>query len=478
MKKIVFIFLIIVFSNNLLAKNACVDKILESSQIQKNNIKNLKSKADQAFIFFDTSVNMEGFIKPSSSSYKLFISELVKKSPLFSKRQTFHTYLANIKAIDVKQIGGVTTDEKFYQCPGSIEASDCHKKKSQLSSVLKAVEMQYKISQNPVSIIVTDLFLKVEELLDINRDKIAKPLANALNKGDAIGIFGIQSAYEGRIFGICPNNSQTKRTTYSGASSRPFFVILVGNKDIILHFKKIMDEQVIPVIGTEKVEFNLFTNDIINTPYHAATWPSSNIKIGNGVSRGEVLEGDRSDIIEFVVDKNHGPIGISIDLDKIQTPYTLPLSDFTAITQSHIQVSNKGKCDQQWFDLGKAKNITYFDKEEDNTITFDIFNNKRQLQADDEGNFAIQFNRNFNYIFQIDFRAKNVAKNTINLWMEKPEWTFSCEQADMITDPENGRTKFPVLNLDTFSDLLKQIQQDNFTESSISQLNLAVHLKK
>ena len=41
-----------------------------------------------------------------------------------------------------------------------------------------------------------------------------------------------------------------------------FFVMLVGNKDVILEFKNIMDEDIFSTIGIDKVEFNIFTNDI------------------------------------------------------------------------------------------------------------------------------------------------------------------------------------------------------------------------
>ena len=468
MLKFTFPFLLIFFVNfSIFAKSACVDKILESPLIEKIDT-NVSNKVDQANLFFDTSLNMVGFINSPSSSYKLFLSELIKKTPLFSENQTFQTYFANINTIDVTDIGGVTTNEKFYQCPSEIPLSDCHKIKTQLSSVLTAVDLQ---SKDSVSIIVTDLFLGVDELLTKkNRDKIAKPLAKALNRGDAIGIFGIQSSYEGKIFGICTNNTQTKRTTYDGATSRPFFVILVGDKNVILNFKELMDEQVIPVIGAEKVEFNLFTNDIIKSPYYAAEWPTTSFKIGNGVTRGKVLENERKDIIEFVIDKNHDPLGISVDLSKIKTPYTLPLSDFHAETQTYMQINDSGSCTEQWMDLGSSSNVTFFEQENDGTVLFNILDSKNQDR--------LQFQRNFNYIFQIDFRAKKIAESKNKLWMEEPGWTFSCEQSDQITDPESGRSKFPVLNLDTFSDLLKQIQKENFKETSISQLNTVVHLSK
>ena len=91
---------------------------------------------------------------------------------------------------------GSETNKKFYQCPGDIPSSECHKIKTKLSTVLSAVDFQKE--ENHLSIIVTDLFLQVEELLTkSNRDKLVKPIANALNRGEAVGIFGIKSAYEG-----------------------------------------------------------------------------------------------------------------------------------------------------------------------------------------------------------------------------------------------------------------------------------------
>ena len=82
------------------------------------------------------------------------------------------------------------------------------------------------------------------------------------------------------------------------------------------------------------------------------------------------------------------------------------------------------------------------------------------------------------YIFQIDFKANSIGGENIDVWMRDSSWTFSCEQADMITDPTNGRTKFPVLNLNSFYDLLEQVQKENFSTTSISKLNLGIHMSK
>ena len=45
-----------------------------------------------------------------------------------------------------------------------------------------------------------------------------------------------------------------------------------------------MDEEVIPKIGEDKVEFNLFTNDIVKSPFSMGDWPTESFIKGNGNS--------------------------------------------------------------------------------------------------------------------------------------------------------------------------------------------------
>ena len=57
--------------------------------------------------------------------------------------------------------------------------------------------------------------------------------------------------------------------------------------------------------------------------------------------------------------------------------------------------------------------------------------------------------------------------------MQKDKWSFSCERSQAIMDAE--RPLFPVLNLDTFGDLLIDIQKENFKEKKIKSLNNMIH---
>ncbi len=182
MNKIIIIFLFFIFSHyQVLAKENCVDKILSSSS--KTNValsKNKNLKASEAYLFFDTSINMGGFINPPSSAYKLFVSELIKKTSLISKNQTYHTYISTPEPLKVNKIGGVTTKHKFYECKGDVPQNQCHTRKAKFSKILNFLKIAPKDS---LTIIVSDLFWEVDELAGENRDKVEKPLVNALKKG-------------------------------------------------------------------------------------------------------------------------------------------------------------------------------------------------------------------------------------------------------------------------------------------------------
>jgi len=512
MNKIIIIILLFFIGHfQVLANENCVNDILSSSN--KTNVtlsKNKISKASQAFLFFDTSINMGGFINPPSSAYKLFVSELIKKTPLISKNQIFHTYISTPEPLSVNKIGGITTKHKFYECKGDVPQNQCHTRKAKFSKILNFLNIAPKDS---LTIIVSDLFWEVNELAGDNRDKVEKPFVNALKKGEAIGIFGIQSLYEGKIFGICGTSAP-----YENAASRPFFVILVGNKDVILEFKHIMDEDIFSTIGIDKVEFNIFTNDIISTPYYAANWPSTTFDLSEGISKQNVLNEDRQDLIEFGVNREHEPLNISFDLNKVQTPHTILVSDFYTKTLTHQKRRDSGSCDKQWIKINERENIVFFKNQDLNNLDFDMFNTKRPD--------SLQFQRNKEYLFQIDFIARKIGKvikycqhsdqsspnyNKIydtdkgcskdkeiskedyiiiaektperrlpsqveKFWMQKDKWSFSCERSQAIMDAE--RPLFPVLNLDTFGALLIDIQETNFKETSVSQMNIAVRLNK
>ena len=77
-------------------------------------------------------------------------------------------------------------------------------------------------------LIVTDLFVSTSETLAKNAERIKKPLKEIFNNGQSVGIFGVSSSYNGKISGI-PTEDGLGYVTYSLATKRPFYIIVIGS---------------------------------------------------------------------------------------------------------------------------------------------------------------------------------------------------------------------------------------------------------
>ena len=143
-------------------------------------------------------------------------------------------------------------------------------------------------------------------------------------------MYGIKSQYEGTISGICSGNN------YNLATARPFYVFTIGPKENVLALKDIMDKDVLSKIGEESFNFNIYTNDIIKTPFVKNNWPSDTFEIAGGISTVDVF-GEGLDLYQFSIDKRSDPLKINFDLKDIQTPYTLPVKDLYSAVDIHLQ---------------------------------------------------------------------------------------------------------------------------------------------
>ena len=216
-------------------------KILDENSVSNlsNDTSTKVSKIEVANLFYDHSLNMKGFIKPSNSLFKNFITTLNSKIALISNDQKFYKYTYGIKPLNNSDVGKITSSDAFYNCP--LAADQCPKRRAKLSKILKVVEKQ----EDSLIIIVTDLFIGMDELIGDGINAIRNPIAAALSRGDSIGVYGVKSQYEGTISGICSGNN------YNLATSRPFYVFTIGPKENVLALKEIIDKDVISKFGEE-----------------------------------------------------------------------------------------------------------------------------------------------------------------------------------------------------------------------------------
>ena len=100
---------------SVLANDQCVNDILNANlpldTREKNNEK--LTKIPEANLFFDHSLNMKGFITPSQSAFKKFVTALNSKIAIVSENQVFYKYTYGIKGIQPNSVGKITSSEKF-----------------------------------------------------------------------------------------------------------------------------------------------------------------------------------------------------------------------------------------------------------------------------------------------------------------------------------------------------------------------------
>ena len=455
MRYLIFIFFIL-FSFASIANDSCVKEIIDNSDnIQSSTNQSSKvEKIQVANLFYDHSLNMKGFIKPSNSLFKNFITTLNSKIALISNDQKFYKYTYGIKPLNNSDVGKITSSESFYKCP--LAADQCPKRRAKLSKILKVVEKQ----EDSLIIIVTDLFIGMDELIGDGINSIRNPIAAALSRGDSIGVYGVKSQYEGTISGICSGNN------YNLATARPFYVFTIGPKENVLALKNIMDKDVLSKVGEENFNFNIYTNDIIKTPFVKNNWPSDIFEIGGGISTVNIF-GEDLDLYQFSVDKKSDPLNINFNLEDIQTPYTLPVKDLYAEVDVSVQRKDSGTCNKDWrsYDPNK-QNVVYFTEQDGTNVSFNLF--------DKSNNDRISLKRDKNYILNVKYRAKGVGVTSNDYWMN--EWSFVCD--DIGKYIESGTTFFPTLNLAALGSNLEDVQSENFEDQIISQMNIGFYLER
>ena len=435
-------------------------ELFETIETPSDNISKSFTKSDQAFIFFDNSLNMEGFVeKNSDNSSKINYNyiELINKLPLslpaVSKKQSFQKFSNNIKPIGTNEVANAI-QKSFYQCHAGVTPLECTKKKSKISKVFNIIAKQNSENSN-LFIIVTDLALKEEELIDKGLQEIEAPLKKTLDSGKSIGVFGIKSKFNGKIWGL-PSGGN-----YDRALERPFFMIMVGDQEVILKLKKILESELFNEVQDENYYFSLFTNDLIANPITPSNFSNKNFLAANGIKQINFLEESHNSISQFSFEKKHDPLSISFDLANIQTNFTPNLDKFIIRTK----IKNLDKCrDFNFKDEVSQEKFIIFNENADSKINFNFLN-----RANKDSNLLP---RGRNYAIQASIYAQGTSNESLN-WFQ--DWSYSRTEVDEIIS--KGVDFFPVFNLSNFGNLLIRVQEERFTEQLLGNFQFAVSLQ-
>jgi len=412
------------------------------------------TKSDKAFIFYDGSLNMEGFVQKD----EINISELdynylkvIDKIPFavasLSNKQYFHKFFTGIKTITANDVLKTSRPNFYNECPSNVPEGQCHLSKSKISKVLDTISNLITADDDNLFLIISDLSLNNEELVGKNIENIKQPFIKALNSNKAIGVFGIKSKFNGNIWGL-PSGRK-----YEQAYERPFFIIAIGPDEIVINFKKLIDNEALNQVAQENYKFNLYSNTLIANPITANNFSNNNYIFGKGMLEKNFYSS--SDFNQITFSKRHDPLTIQLDLNEIQVPHTPYLNNIVAY--SEIAEIDDKKC--RIYNL-KNDNDTKFiiqDSQTENIVSYNF-----QDRTNDDANLLP---RGRNYVLRVNFEANSITDQRPK-WYD--DWSYSQTNEDDLVN--NGVDFFPVLNLSNFGLLLSQIQNENFQSQKVGEI--------
>ena len=271
--KFLSIFFFFIFTTNAFSVCEPDFKMPEIPLVSEEN-ENSKNKV---YVWYDASLSMSGFTKSQSEGVNLFgplVNELQRASQSLGTETSYNTFGSRFETIDEDRASLVTT-AAFYTCTQSAQACVS---KDRINGINKVFNVAKKNTDSTV-IIVTDLFLSTSETLAKNAERIKSPLREIFNNGKSIGIFGISSSYNGKVSGI-PTKEGEGYSSYSKATKRPFFIIVIGNGQDINFIRSKLEEnrklQDSIAEDPDSYKFTMMTSNVVTQNLNAEKIISEN----------------------------------------------------------------------------------------------------------------------------------------------------------------------------------------------------------
>jgi len=177
-------------------------------------------KSVKVDLALDATTSMEGYAH-QGSTYGRFLDGL--ESALGSKWQNadirFYRFGSRVDSIGRDGFRAARTDAAFYRVPGVFERTN-------IDSVLARTDAER------VTVVVTDLFQT-----DDDKNSLVEQLkARAFQRGLAVGLVPVESAFDGRVFDA-PGGAYTYASTEGDATTyRPFYMLVVGAAPVVARF--------------------------------------------------------------------------------------------------------------------------------------------------------------------------------------------------------------------------------------------------
>jgi hypothetical protein len=396
-------------------------------------------------INLDGTPSMLGFVRIADSRYVQTLRLLDRAvNAVFSNSQSKY-YRFGSKPIEMKgEKSSIKGQREDFYDPTAPELLE-----TQIDNLILTSSSN---SSNKLSIIVTDLYLDpqkpyYDKVLGTIKENFQK------NKNYAVGLLAVRSEFDGIIYdiGILDRNQQYTSLPQKSETFRPFYVILLGNYDLIVRYFNYLKAD--GDLGLKNEQFAIFYPriaekkiflDISDNP------PKPNLPKGVErpitINNGEVeVTVKNPNLVERLMITGKVIDAIKYEVPYSPLPYTLPFKPKLDIKSEKFNNSNKK-----------------FEKSSQ-TITVNSENIKSNIMQ--------------NTLTNIDSIPSGVYKFTVNLKikdLQEPSWWKEWNFGENKFNPTKTYNLYPFLK-DMKKATVEKIEQNN--NDNIGQFIYIIHKK-
>lgn len=365
----------------------------------------------------------------------------------FDYQLTSHTY---------SEFKNYVNNPDWYSCKGNIQ---CQKFKTGLSDLARDMKGQSFTEGDNFNVIVTDLFIDEQEIGG-NNSSIQKLFESTFQNNKSVGVYGIQSKFNGNMFNI-PGTP-----VYDKAIARPFFIITIGSKTSVLKFKELIDRDALKNVSSNDKNFTIFTSDLILSPVNTNNIDKAAFEFNNSVREGIDDWSSDQEIIKYTISRRESDdIKVSFDLSDIQLPNTILLQNLTI--ETNIWKYREASNNQCWIEI-KNNDLVEINQNKAN-INLTLFGKDKVKKTKPKETYILNFK----------VYANDLGVTEDDFWMS--DWNLDASDINSVTT--SGEQNFPVLNLLKIMRKLDDIQTDEFNRPERPktipiEFNIAIRLNK
>jgi hypothetical protein len=396
-----------------------------------------------ATVYVDRSGSMVGYIKGATSVDSPLVNLLGTMPTILSSMARKVSYRAFGESLTgpIADGANVTNKSEFFNC------ANCDNDDSRLNLALDRIAA----NPNEMGILISDLWFKNSEISTTGIAALKVPLAQILESGRMISIYGFDAPFDGNIYDLptaTPNVVQTK--PYTGR--HPLYLLVVGTKEQNLAFQDALKKAPVEKIGRgadgiSRVHFTVNPGPL--TPRSKAPLTSGNhpnLRTANFASYdGLIIQQFELDgsISSALTRKQWVPPTWKSPKPEDFIPNTVHEGDL--VPSLYYWKQNNKQCNKSsWSPSNKIEAVWKKD-----TVSQILEINPKVLS----GKFA----RDGIYLVSGQLDRQSIQRDsTATAWMRA--WSLDPEAA--VAGAREGSDRFPTLNLDEFARLMEDTLDD------------------